>query len=129
MVTVPSASWASVTMIGNRIIYPSDAKSVDVQMKNNDDFPYVVQTWFDDGDINSQPQKKSDVPMISTPPVFRIQGKSGQIVRIVFNKFKQLPTDRETLYWFNSLQIPPSNISANSKKNEMLVMLRNRVKV
>ncbi|MDI5818937.1 fimbria/pilus periplasmic chaperone, partial [Salmonella enterica subsp. enterica serovar Kentucky] len=41
-----TASWASVTILGSRIIYPSTASSVDVQLKNNDAIPYIVQTWF-----------------------------------------------------------------------------------
>ncbi|MDF7657752.1 fimbria/pilus periplasmic chaperone [Erwiniaceae bacterium L1_54_6] len=125
---IPVSSFASVTMVGSRVIYPSDARSVDVQLKNNDAIPYVIQTWFDDGDANSQPQMKSDVPFISNPPVFRVQPKAGQVFRIIFNDTKKLPADRETMYWFNTLQIPPSNLAAG-KSNAMLVMLRNRVKV
>ena len=89
-------SWASVTIIGSRIIYPSTAPSVDVQPKNNDAFPYIVQTWFDDGDIDLKPENASTIPFISTPPVFRILPKSGQIVRIVYGANKSLPQDRES---------------------------------
>lgn len=46
-----TGAWASVTIVGSRIIYPSTVASVDVQLKNNDDFPYIVQTWFDNGDV------------------------------------------------------------------------------
>ncbi|MDQ0432932.1 P pilus assembly chaperone PapD [Pantoea agglomerans] len=34
---------ASVTILGSRIIYPGNALSVDVQLKNNDNIPYVIQ--------------------------------------------------------------------------------------
>ena len=41
-------SWASVTIIGSRIIYPSTAPSVDVQLKNNDAFPYICLLYTSD---------------------------------------------------------------------------------
>jgi len=122
-------SQASVTILGSRIIYPGNAASVDVQLKNNDKFPYVIQTWFDDGNMDSKPADQRTVPFIATPPVFRIQPLAGQIVRVVFTTEKVLPQDRETVYWFNSLQIPPSNLASESGKNSMLLMLRNRIKV
>lgn len=122
-------SWASVTLLGSRIIYPSDVTSVDVQLKNNDTFPYVVQTWFDNGDIDADPQAVGTVPFLATPPVFRIQAKSGQVVRVVYSKTKALPLDRESVFWFNALQVPPANVNGDKKQNKMLVMLRTRIKL
>jgi P pilus assembly chaperone PapD len=122
-------SQASVTILGSRIIYPGNAASVDVQLKNNDKLPYVIQTWFDDGNMDSKPADQRTVPFIATPPVFRIQPLAGQILRVVFTNDKTLPQNRETVYWFNSLQIPPSNLASESGKNSMLLMLRNRIKI
>ena len=129
LLVMVSTAQGSVTMLGSRIIYPAQAASVNVQFKNNDDFPYIIQAWFDSGDINSLPQQKSDTPFIITPPVFRIQPKAGQIARIIFNGSSSLPQDRESLFWFNNLQIPPSTRGADNKQNAMTVMLRNRVKL
>jgi len=120
---------ASVTILGSRIIYPGNAISVDVQLKNNDRIPYVIQTWFDNGNMDSQPGEKSDAPFIVTPPVFRIQPLTGQVLRIRFMPEISLPQDRETVFWFNSLQIPPANIQGESGRNSMVLMLRNRMKI
>jgi len=124
-----TSAQASVTLLGSRIIYPAQATSVDIQFKNNDNIPYVIQSWFDDGDVDSQPQQKNNVPFIVTPPVFRIQPKAGQIARVIFSGTATLPQDRESLFWFNTLQIPPSQRGSQAKQNIMTVMLRNRVKV
>lgn len=121
-------SWASVTIVGSRIIYPSTIPSVDVQLKNNDDFPYVVQTWFDNGDMRIGPENASGIPFIATPPVFRIQPKAGQVVRVVYSQSKALPNDRESVFWFNALQVPPANIGGR-QQNKVLVMLRTRIKL
>ncbi len=120
---------ASVTIMGSRIIYPSDAATVDVRLKNNDPFPYIIQAWFDDGNIDSGPDIKGIVPFIVTPPLFRIQPDSGQIVRVVFDGSMQLPQDRESVFWFNTLQIPPKNIEGDNQKNKMLITLRSRIKI
>jgi fimbrial chaperone protein len=45
------SAFASVVMTGSRVIYPSDAKSVDLKLRNDDDFPYVIQAWFDSKEI------------------------------------------------------------------------------
>ncbi|CAH6636821.1 MULTISPECIES: fimbria/pilus periplasmic chaperone [Pseudocitrobacter] len=124
-----ATAHASVTMLGSRIIYNAKASSVDVQLKNNDTYPYVVQTWFDEGNVDANPQNSHAVPFLSTPPVFRIQAKAGQIVRIVYNGAKPLPKDRESVFWFNFLQVPPSNVAGDQKQNKMLIMLRTRVKL
>ncbi|HBM3184814.1 TPA: fimbrial chaperone [Klebsiella oxytoca] len=123
---------ASVTMLGTRIIYDGGTKSTDVQLRNRDDFPYVITAWFDDGNPESGPQTPTSAPFIVTPPVFRIQPGAGQIVRVVFTGTGALPQDRESLFWFNFMQVPPANVADAAdgrKKNGILVMLRNRVKL
>lgn len=122
---------ASVTMIGTRIIYNGGDKSVDVYLKNKDKFPYVIQTWFDAGDINAAPDNAVNVPFVATPPIFRIQPGAGQVIKINSTHAQGLPQDRESVFYFNFLQVPPSNSndSAAAGKNKMLVMLRNRVKL
>lgn len=128
-ISVMSASAAaSVTLLGSRIIYPAPVSSINIQFKNDDSIPYVIQTWFDEGDMDAKPQQINRVPFITTPPVFRIQPKSGQVARIVVSQPDKLPQDRESVYWFNMLQIPPASQAA-ADKNAMTVMLRNRVKL
>jgi len=126
-----SISYASVTMMGTRIIYNSKSKSVDVNLKNQSDFPYVVQAWFDDGDPSITPNDKTNVPFFATPPIFKVQPNTTQIVRIAYTNTQQLPQDRESVFYFNFLQIPPSNVgdAVQSNKNKMLVMLKSRVKL
>ncbi|MGU3525045.1 fimbria/pilus periplasmic chaperone [Enterobacteriaceae bacterium C23F] len=118
---------ASVVMNGSRIIYQSDEKSVDVQLKNNDAFPYIVQAWFDSGDENSTPSN-GKAPFIVTPPTFKIASSDGQLLRIFYTGEKPLPQDRESVFYFNFLQIPPGNVSGD-KGNQMVVLLKNRLKL
>lgn len=75
-------------MTGTRIIYDGAAKSTDVHLKNKDAIPYVVQSWFDNGNMADGPEKSAQVPFIATPPAFRIQPGEGQIIRIVYTQGK-----------------------------------------
>ncbi|WP_051390769.1 molecular chaperone [Paraburkholderia mimosarum] len=117
---------ASVVMSTTRVIYPSDAREQTVQLTNQDESPSVMQLWVDSGNPDSVPQT-ADAPFIVTPPVFRINPKAGQTVRIVFTG-KDLPQDRESVFYLNTLQIPSLN-SAYAEQNQMMVMLRNRLKI
>lgn len=119
--------FASVVMTGSRVIYPSEAKSVDVQLRNNDDFPYVIQAWFDSGDQESTPAT-GKAPFVVTPPTFRIAAKDGQVLRIFFTDGNSLPQDRESIFYFNFLQVPPGNIG-DEKGSQMVVLLKNRLKL
>lgn len=127
---LPAFAFSSVTMMGSRIIYPSDAPSMNVEFSNKDLFPYVVQTWLDDGDNESTPVT-GKAPFIASPAIFKIASNNGQVLRISYTGQKNLPQDRESLFYFNFLQIPPVNAAGedSQQKNKMLVMLKNRIKV
>jgi fimbrial chaperone protein len=121
-----STASASVVMPNTRVIYNGGAQEQSIQFTNEDESPSVMQVWSDSGDEQSTP-KTADSPFIVTPPVFRIEPKAGQTVRIVFTG-KQLPQDRESVFYLNTLQIP-SISNAYADQNQMLVVLRNRVKI
>ncbi|ATM88973.1 fimbrial chaperone protein [Yersinia frederiksenii] len=116
---------ASVVMGGSRIIYPAGAKEHSVQLTNNDNFANAVQVWLDSGDAQSTPET-GKAPFIVTPPFFRIEANAGQILRLKYTG-SGLPTDKESIFYLNFLQVPPVNKA--EKNNKMLVLLRNRIKL
>ncbi|CAD5109398.1 fimbrial biogenesis chaperone [Zestomonas carbonaria] len=117
---------ASVVVTGTRVIYPGEAREKTVQLTNNDTFPNVVQAWIDVNDPASTPDR-ADAPFLINPAVSRVAPGSGQTLRIVYTG-QGLPQDRESLFHLNVLQIPPRN-EAMADRNQMLVMLRNRLKL
>ncbi|VXC67973.1 fimbrial biogenesis chaperone [Serratia oryzae] len=123
---IAEQALASVVMLNTRVIYPSGSQSQTVQLTNNDNIPYVVQMWTDVNNPSSTPDK-ADGPFVVVPALFRIEPKTGQSVRLVFTG-KDLPQDRESVFYLNSVQIPPKNM-AGSAENQMLVVLRNRIKI
>lgn len=124
---------ASVTMVGTRIIYNGGSNSTDIHLTNKTALPYVVTTWFDAGNMDDGPAKSANIPFVVTPPVSRVQANSGQILRLVYTGAKPLPQDRESVFYFNFLQLPPANVGADQNgevpANSLTIALRNRVKL
>jgi len=123
---LPGVASGSVTLPGTRVIYDASLRERSLQFTNGDNAPSVMQVWVDSGDERSTP-KTADAPFVVAPPIFRIEPKAGQTVRLVFTG-KDLPQDRESVFYLNTLQIP-SISAANADQNQMLVLLRNRLKI
>lgn len=117
---------ASVVMLNTRVIYPADAQSKTIQLTNKDNIPYLMQIWSDIDNPASTPET-ADGPFIVAPALFRIEPQTGQSIRLIFTG-KNLPQDRESVFYLNSVQIPPQNVASNAE-NQMLVVLRNRLKI
>lgn len=121
-----SVCSASMTISGTRIVFPGDEKETSVRTTNKGSQPALVQVWVDDGkadaDINAV-----KIPFVVTPPVYRVEPGRGQSVRLVYNGMN-LPQDRESVYWFNMLEIPPAPAGA-VKKNRLELAFRTRIKI
>ncbi len=88
----------------------------------------LIQNWLDTGDDNADPSQIK-VPFTSTPPVSRIESKRGQTVKVMFTGTTQLPADRESVFWFNVLEVPPKPKDAESDKNLLQLAFRTRIKL
>ncbi len=120
------AALADIVISGTRIIYPESAKDVTVNMENRGGKPLLVQTWLDDGRDTTNPQELK-LPFVITPPVSRVDAGKGQTVRITWLG-QPLPQDRETMYWFNVLEVPPK--AKNTETQNMLQLaFRTRIKM
>lgn len=101
---------ASVVISGTRVIYPADQREVNIQVTNKGDMPALVQTWVDQyTELNAPKEtaKEQDIPFVLSPPVFRINPQEGQTIRLMYVG-DDLPQDRESVFYFNILDIPPS---------------------
>lgn len=123
---VINSAAASVTMLGNRVIYPAQTREKTLQFTNDDAVPALMQIWLDVDNARSTPET-ADAPFVASPQIFRMNPKSGQMVRLVYTG-KGLPTDRESLFHLNFLQVPAVKES-NTDKNKLVLLVRNRLKV
>ncbi|MDD1014617.1 molecular chaperone [Pseudomonas rubra] len=114
---------ASVVISNTRIIFPAEQGEATIGLENKAKNPTLVQAWLDDGDSKATPET-IQVPFIVTPAIARIEGGKGQTVRLLHNGTK-MAQDRETLYWFNLLEVPPKA----EGENYLQFAFRSRIKV
>lgn len=124
---LPLTTHAEVIINGTRVIYPGNKREMALQLNNVGEAPALVQSWIDNGNPNAQPEEE-DVPFVILPPVVRIEPKQGQTLRILFSGTR-LPEDRESLFWFNALEIPPQPEGDKSSSNYLQFAVRSRIKL
>ncbi|EKI0254623.1 molecular chaperone [Enterobacter asburiae] len=119
-------SWANIVINGTRVLYPENNKEVIVQLINTGDAPALVQSWIDDGDINSTPET-AKVPFLLSPPVVKVNEHNGQQLRI--KKLPaNLPADRESVFFLNVLDIPPKPENVQNQ-NTVQLAIKSRIKM
>lgn len=106
---------AAVALGATRVIYPANQKQVLLPVTNNDPASvYLIQSWIE----NAGDQK--DTQFVITPPLFSMQGKKENTLRIINATNHQLPGDRESLFWVNVKAIPAME---KDQKNENTLQL------
>lgn len=114
---------AGVVIAGTRVVYPAQEKEVSLGLNNEAQRPSLVQLWIDDGDQDTPPEE-AKAPFVVTPPLLRMDAGARQAVRIRFTGPAQ-PGDRESLYWVNVLEIPPSS----AEEDRLDLAFRSRIKL
>lgn len=105
MFNINQAAHAGLVASSTRMIYQPESRERTLMLANTNDYPVVVQTWVDNGDVDSTPDQ-AEAPFMVLPAVFKMQSGAAQALRII-NKGDNLPTDRESVYWLNLYEIPP----------------------
>ncbi|MFM2624304.1 fimbrial biogenesis chaperone [Vibrio owensii] len=123
------AAHANIVMTGSRIIYPEGEPFVNVYLKNKSQNVFMVQSWFENEDGTKATQ--NEVPFIVLPPIAKIEPQQGQTLRIIKGVEGELPQDKESVFYFNFLQIP-SNAAISkvvSSGNKLVVTVKHKVKL
>lgn len=120
--TAAQHAQAAIALDRTRVIFDGGQNSVSLNLSNqNKQLPYLAQGWLEDEQGN-----KIQSPLVVLPPVQRIEpGKPSQIKIQALPAAKQLPQDRETLYYFNLREIPPKS----NKPNTLQIALQTRIKL
>ncbi len=121
---------ANVIIAGTRVIFPAKDGEVTVRLTNQNTTPALIEAWIDSGDPMSTPDKVK-TPFLITPPLFRMEPNRDQSLRVLFTHSDQpLPTDRESVFWLNVLEVPPKPTSLEFQgKNSMQLAIRSRLKL
>lgn len=122
-------AFADIVLSGTRIVYKASQKDTSIRLENKGATPALVQNWLDNGDSNADPST-INVPFNATPPVSRIEPGRGQTVKLTYTDSRALPKDRESVYWFNVLEVPPKMKDADVQdKNVLQLAFRTRIKL
>lgn len=122
------AAWADIVLSGTRIIYNAGQKDANIRLENKGSRPILTQSWLDTGDDNAEPGAIK-VPFNATPPVSRIDPKKGQTVKIMYTGSQSLPTDRESVFWFNVLEVPPKAKKEEGAPAQSMLQLAFRTRI
>jgi P pilus assembly chaperone PapD len=115
------ASQAALTISSTRVVFHSDKRSISLIVANPSDRPFAVQTWVN----TAADDTTTAVPFIPSPPLFRLNPGKQQQVQI--NGLpNRLPSDRESVFYFNVQEIP--QVTAE-ERNVLNIALRTRIKV
>ncbi|MFX1762716.1 fimbria/pilus periplasmic chaperone [Paraburkholderia sp. A1RI-2L] len=123
---LPCAAQASVVIAGTRVIYNATDSEVTLKLSNVGKSPALIQVWLDKGDPKADPSKL-DLPFVMTPPLARIDPGKSQTIRMAYTG-EAMPQDRETLLWFNMLEVPPKPTAELAGPNYVQLAFRSRLK-
>jgi chaperone protein EcpD len=127
-VAAPRAQ-AAVVIAGTRVVFPAQSGEATIRLSNKGGAPALVEAWVDDGNVQSTPED-SKAPFLITPPLFRMEAGRDQSIRILYTHAgPTLPTDRESLFWLNVLEIPPKPGEQFQGKNVLQFAIRSRLKL
>ncbi|EIN5958380.1 fimbria/pilus periplasmic chaperone [Vibrio cholerae] len=118
---VAGQSQAAVSLDRTRVIYPGEAKSMSLTIRNNNKtMPYLAQAWLEDEEGN-----KVNQPFTLLPPVQRLEPGMESLVKIqTLPSVAQLPQDKESLFYFSLREVPPRS----DKPNTLQLALQTRIK-
>lgn len=114
---------ADVSINATRIIYPASKKEITFNVNNAGKRSSLIQTWIDEGNSKDTPDNTT-APFILTPPIAVLQPEKGQNIRVRFTGETALPTDRESLFWINVLEVPQNS----DDPNQLRIGVRSRIK-
>ena len=117
-----TCAHASISADRTRVIYDEASKGVSIVVENTDNKdPFLVQSW-----IENENGHKINEPLIALPLLQRLDPKQKKQVRISASKNTlNAATDKETLFYFNILGIPPKS----EMENAVEIVIQSRFKL
>lgn len=112
---------AAVRPALTRIVAYAADKETAIEVKNESQESYLVQSWLEDLKGN-----ENNLPLVLTPPVMKVGGGQDGRLRLVVLP-AEIPQDRESAYWLSIQEIPPK--AKDGAENKLVLAIRSRLKV
>lgn len=126
LISTTFTAHAAINLDRTRIVFPESDKASSLKVDNQSKaLPYLALSWIED-----EKGQKEDVHFMALPPIQRIEAGASSQVRIVKQAAtRQLPKDRESLFYFNLREVPPKSTSASEERSVMQVAMQSRIKL
>ncbi|MCW2098935.1 UNVERIFIED_ORG: fimbrial chaperone protein [Pseudomonas psychrophila] len=112
---------AALTLSTTRVIFNGDKRSASLIVANPSTRIYAVQAWVN----TALDDTISPVPFMPSPSLFRLN--SGKQQQVQINGLpNDLPSDKESLFYFNVQEIPQAS---PEETNVLTIALRTRIKL
>ncbi|WP_337265223.1 fimbrial biogenesis chaperone [Serratia sp. MMO-151] len=123
------SSWAQAGVIveSSRVVFSAADRERSLMLSNGNPYPVIVQAWIDDGSPEGTPETAGDVPVLPLPGLFRLEPGEKKNLRLLATQIKQ-PQDRESLYWLNIYEIPPTDAKLPPGVSAVKVAVRLQLK-
>ncbi|WP_148876586.1 fimbrial biogenesis chaperone [Serratia marcescens] len=118
---------AGIIASATRVIFHEGDTEKTLMLLNTNGYPIVAQTWVDNGDVNAAPEL-SRAPFVTLPSVFALQPSALQGLRILFAG-ANLPADRESVFWLNLYEIPPSRPTTPPLASRVTLAMNTQMKI
>jgi chaperone protein EcpD len=119
---------AGVIIESSRVVFSAADRERSLFLANGNPYPVIVQTWIDDGSLEGTPETARDVPVLPLPGLFRLEPGEKKNLRLLATQIKQ-PQDRESLYWLNIYEIPPTDAKLPPGGSAVKVAVRLQLKM
>ncbi|MCE4053233.1 fimbria/pilus periplasmic chaperone [Pseudomonas sp. Au-Pse12] len=120
------SGWAhaDLSILGTRFIYGADKPAMSIRVGNSGRAPILLQAWLDQGDAEADPSVLA-VPFVLSPPISRLEPRQHTALVLRYSG-EPLPSDRESVFWINFLEVPPLGAL---KDNQLRLASRMRMKL
>lgn len=118
------AQSAGIKLPQTRVIFNSKDKYALATIQNQGDSVYLVKASV----LNDTRTGREIAPFAVTPPLFRLEPRNQQTVRIIRQGTGQLPVDRESVFYLSFLAIP-STTETNPAENRVSIGLQSVIKL
>lgn len=122
---MPVSHADGLTLGATRLIYLQGKKEASVPLNNvGGSVPYLIQAW-----VSDFAQKETEVPFITTPPLFKLDRQSSSTVRVVYtgSGSTPVPADRESVFLLNVRAVPA--VSKEDAPNRLTIATQNIIKL
>lgn len=119
---------AGVIVESSRVVFSAADREQSLLLSNGNSYPVIVQAWIDDGAPDGTPETAGDVPVLPLPGIFRLEPGEQKNLRLLATQIKQ-PQDRESLYWLNIYEIPPTDANLPPGVSAVKVAVRLQLKM